>query len=415
MEELKRATDIKSTNPEESVRILTSILNSDLPSDDNTKIKESAILTLGKIYAEHARSQELTDLIHQIRPLFATFPKAKTAKIVRSLIDFSGEIPNSQGLQIKLCEETISWCQEEKRTFLKQRLETKLASLYLESAKYKESLDTLQGLLKEVKKLDDKLQLVEIQVIESKVFQRLSNIPRAKAALTAARSCANSIYCPAVLQADIDMMSGILNSEEKDYRTGYSYFFEAHEGFNSIEDPRALQSLKYMLMAKIMANRPEDVHSLISTKGGVKYTGRQIDCMNAVAKALELRSLHEFQKTLVDYRPELEGDYVVSRHIQELYDTMLEQHLIRIIEPFSKVELSHIAELILLPEDLVTQKLSQMILDKKFEGTLDQGIGCLIVYDDPPTSKFYSTSLKYLDSLNIVVDSLFQKAASIKS
>ena len=56
-----------------------------------------------------------------------------------------------------------------------------------------------------------------------------------------------------------------------------------------------------------------------------------------------------------------------------------------------------------------------MILDKKFEGTLDQGIGCLIVYDEPPTSKFYNTSLKYLDSLNTVVDSLFQKAASIKN
>ena len=415
MEELKRATDIKDTYPDQSITILTSLLLADLPSADSVKIKESAILTLGKIYAEHNKSQELTELISQIRPLFSSFPKAKTAKIVRSLIDFSGLIPNSQGLQIKLCEETISWCQEEKRTFLKQRLETKLAQLYLESARYKESLDTLNILLKEVKKLDDKLQLVEIQVIESKVFQRLCNIPRSKAALTAARSCANSIYCPAVLQADIDLMSGILNCEEKDYRTGYSYFFEAHEGFNSIEDPRALQSLKYMLMAKIMSNRPEDVHSLISTRGGVKYTGRQIESMASVAKALELRSLHDFQNSLKTYQNELEGDYVVNRHIQALYDTMLEQHLIRIIEPFSKVELSHIAKLISLPEDLVVSKLSQMILDKKFEGTLDQGIGCLIVYDDPPTSKFYNTSLKYLDSLNTVVDSLFQKAASIKN
>lgn len=415
MEELKRATDIKDTHPEESAQILSSLLLSDSLQGDSTKIKESAILLLGKLYAEHGQSTELTDLIQQIRPLFSKFPKAKTAKIVRSLIDFSGLLPNSQGLQIKLCEETISWCQAEKRTFLKQRLETKLAQLYMESSHYKESLDTLQNLLKEVKKLDDKLQLVEIQVIESKVFQRLCNIPRAKAALTSSRSCANSIYCPAVLQADIDMMSGILNCEERDYRTGYSYFYEAHEGFNSIEDSRALQCLKYMLMSKIMAKRPEDVNALVNSKGGVKYIGREIECMQAVAKALELRSLHEFQKSLEKFKDELEGDFVVNRHIQELYNTMLEQHLIRIIEPFSKVELSHVASLIGLPEELVTNKLSQMILDKKFEGTLDQGIGCLIVYDEPPTSKFYSTSLKYLESLNTVVDSLFQKAAAIKS
>ena len=415
MEDYKRATDLKDSNPSESIRILSSLVSSEVTSSDSTKVKESSILLLGELYAKQGLSSDLAQLIQEIRPLFTSFPKAKTAKIVRSLIDFSGLIPNSQSLQIKLCEETISWCQEEKRTFLKQRLETKLAQLYLESARYKEALDTLSKLLREVKKLDDKLQLVEIQVIESKVFQRLCNIPRAKAALTAARSCANSIYCPAVLQADIDMMSGILNCEEKDYRTGYSYFFEAHEGFNSIEDPRALQSLKYMLMSKIMAKRPEDVYALIASKGGVKYTGAHIDSMAAVAKALELRSLHDFQKNLDKFRDELVGDFVVNRHVKELYETMLEQHLIRIIEPFSKVEISHVAELIALPVDQVTQKLSQMILDKKFEGTLDQGIGALIVYDEPPTSKFYSTSLKYLESLNVVVDSLFMKATSIKN
>ena len=170
-----------------------------------------------------------------------------------------------------------------------------------------------------------------------------------------------------------------------------------------------------MLMSKIMAKRPEDVYALIASKGGVKHTGAHIDSMAAVAKALELRSLHDFQRTLDRFRQELIGDFVVNRHVKELYETMLEQHLIRIIEPFSKVEISHVAELIELPEDQVTQKLSQMILDKKFEGTLDQGIGALIVYDEPPTSKFYSTSLRYLESLNVVVDSLFTKATAIKN
>lgn len=64
------------------------------------------------------------------------------------------------------------------------------------------------------------------------------------------------------------MMSGILNCEERDYRTGYSYFFEAHEGFHSIADPRALYCLKYILLCKIMTQRPDEVSSLINTKGG---------------------------------------------------------------------------------------------------------------------------------------------------
>jgi 26S proteasome regulatory subunit N6 len=152
------------------------------------------------------------------------------------------------------------------------------------------------------------------------------------------------------------------------------------------------------------------VFSLIASKGGVKYAGRDLDAMKAVAQALQMRSLNQFQGELVAFKEELEGDEVVNHHIKALYETMLEQHLCRCIEPFSKVELTHIASLVGLPQQQVLDKLSQMILDKKFEGTLDQGSGCLLIFEENPLNELYQSTLEHFQALNSVVDSLFEEA-----
>lgn len=119
------------------------------------------------------------------------------------------------------------------------------------------------------------------------------------------------------------------------------------------------------------------------------------------------------EQALAEYKAELRDDPIISTHLTTLYDNLLEQNLIRVIEPFSRAQISHISSLIKLPKGDVERKLSQMILDEKFHGILDQGEGVLIVFEEPVVDKTYEAALETIQNMSKVVDSLYNKAKKL--
>lgn len=408
---------VSSSNRDEDVRMTDKMISTgELPEDDeeNIRAKEQGILNLGEKYKKEGKAKELAELIKATRPFLSLISKAKAAKLVRSLVDFFLDLEAGIGIEVQLCKECIEWAKEERRTFLRQSLEARLIALYFDTGMYTEALDLATALLKELKKLDDKNLLVEVLLFESKTYHALSNLPKARASLTSARTTANAIYCPPKMQAALDLQSGILHAaDERDFKTAYSYFYEAFEGYDGADSPKALTALKYMLLSKIMLNQAEEVATVCSSKTALKYAGKELEAMRAVATASHKRSLADFQAALKTYKPELEEDTVVRAHLGALYDTMLEQNLCRIVEPYMRVQVDHVAKCIRLPVVQVEKKLSQMILDKKLNGILDQGEGVLIVFDESPLEKTYETVLETIHHMSKVVDTLYQKAKKL--
>ncbi|CAF4041828.1 unnamed protein product, partial [Rotaria sp. Silwood2] len=222
------------------------------------------------------------------------------------------------------------------------------------------------------------------------------------------------IYTPPKLQASLNLQSGILHAaEDKDFKTAFSYFYEAFEGYDQINSNKGIVALKYMLLSKVMMNTPDDVNVLMSVKLALKYSGRDVDAMKAVAQASKKRSLADFQQALKDYKTELSDDPMVHSHLGTLYDNLLEQNLCRLLEPFSNVQIDHIAHLINLTQDVIEKKLSQMILDKKLSGILDQGSSNIVIFDETPSDTQYQDALVIIQNMSKVVDTLFSKTKKL--
>ena len=240
LEQAQRHIDNKQDG--NAIKLLEDVIKSPVPAADVTeaivKTKENATYKLAKIFKDKGLIDELIELQKYILPLYIDFPKSKTAKITRSLVDLTMAIDAKQhgpadvyfGKLTGLTKHIIEWCAKEERSFLRMRIENYLAELLFKQEKYNDSLEILTKFNYELKKKEDKQLLVESQLIESKVFHALQNVNKAKSSLTSVKTTANSIYIVPQLQSEIDFMSGLIAADEKDYILSYSYFYDTFEG-----------------------------------------------------------------------------------------------------------------------------------------------------------------------------------------
>jgi len=400
---------------DQTIKHLLEFVESPLESGEDPKKREDSIIELGNMLSRNKRTNDLSKMIEVTRPFLVTLGKAKAARMVRDLVDLCLKIDQDGDIKVALVEESIGWATGQNHNFLRQALQARLIRLLNDLGRYPKALTCAADLIRELKKVDDKDLLLEVQLEESKACYYLSSLAKARASLTSARTIANSTYVPPAVQAGLDMQSGILHAaDERDFQTAFSYFYEAFEGFDmanrSIE---ATMALKYMLLCKVMLDTPDEIQTIISHKSAMKYLGDDVAAIMAIGKAAKNRSLKEFNEAFGHYREELQCDPVVRKHFSTLSDSMLEKELCRLIEPYSYVQIAHVADTIGLPAHQVEKKLAQMILDKKFCGSLHQDNGVLDVYQDVADDNTYPLAVQTIHAVGEVLDVLYNRAQSV--
>lgn len=71
---------------------------------ETLKLKEQAITQLCELLVQRQEAQPQAELLSQLRGYFASIPKAKTAKIVRNIIDSIAKVAGSTQLQVRMAQ-----------------------------------------------------------------------------------------------------------------------------------------------------------------------------------------------------------------------------------------------------------------------------------------------------------------------
>ena len=316
---------------------------------------------------------------------------------------------------VKICEDISKFCDETSNISMKSRIQTRLAEIYYIHEHYAKALEICNKVIFDLKRYEDNLGLIQLLLLESKIYYATNGISKAKASLTSVKTLSTKVYVEPKLQANIDIHAGILAAYEKDFNLAYSYFYEAFDVYNIPSQRRkakALKAFQYMILSKIVGDRLDEVNNVILSKQGKDYYGKEVEALRSIEVAVKEKSLKLLKDNIEKNKEFFFSDHVIKYHINNLHNDLLEKNLIKIIKPYSVVEIDFVAKAIGLSYQEVLNKLRQMILDKKINGILDQGRGSLIIYDVDNTNPYLEKSIETFKNLEKIVEALDKKVRS---
>ena len=365
---------------------------------------------LSQKYRENNDLKSYFNLISQIKEIKNTnntFLVKLTDKLIAKLKkrkDLLNDIVN-------IAEEITKFCDETNNISMRSKIQTRLAEVYYIHENYSKALDICNKVIFDLKRYEDNLGLIQLLLLESKIYYATNGISKAKASLTSVKTLITKVYVEPKLQANIDMHAGILAAYEEDFNLAYSYFFEAFDVYNIPSKKRrnkGLRAFEYMILCKIVGGHIEEVNNVVLSKQGKDYYGPEVEALRSIESAVKEKSIKLLEDNIAKNKKYF-TDRVINYHISNLHNDLLEKNLIKIIKPYSVVEIDFVAKTIGLNYQDVLNRLRQMILDKKINGILDQGKGSLIIYDVDSANPYLDKSIETFKNLEKVVEALDKK------
>ena len=133
--------------------------------------------------------------------------------------------------------------------------------------------------------------------------------------------------------------------------------------------------LKYLILTALLSQSEVDVLEMREAK--IYASDPQIIAMTTLKDGIEKNSIETIHEVLGDKRADILGDPFIAAYIDDLLRTVRLKSLLSICAPYKSVKLDFLAMKLSVSNEEIRSLLSELILEEKLEGQIDQINGFL--------------------------------------
>ncbi|KAF9132093.1 hypothetical protein BGW39_000812 [Mortierella sp. 14UC] len=295
-------------------------------------------------------------------------------KSINNILDFISSSSDMVFME-KFYQTTLNSLKESNNDRLLVKTNLKLAKLWLDRKEFgrlSKILRQLHASCQADDGTDDQRKgthLLEIFALEIQMYTETKNGKKLKALYQQCLSVKSAIPHPRIMGV-IRECGGKMHMIEKEWDQAQTDFFESFRNYDEAGSFQRIQVLKYLVLANMLME--SKINPFDSQETKPYKNDKQIVAMTNLVSAYQRRDIREFEKILRENRTTIMDDPFIRAYIDDVLKNIRTQVLIRLIKPYTRIEISFISRQLNIPAQDVEDLLVGLILDKKIAGHIDQ-------------------------------------------
>ncbi|CDH49573.1 cop9 signalosome complex subunit 2 isoform 1 [Lichtheimia corymbifera JMRC:FSU:9682] len=211
--------------------------------------------------------------------------------------------------------------------------------------------------------------LLEVLALEIQMYTETKNNKKLKELYHQCMGVKSAIPHPRIMGV-IRECGGKMHMREKEWENAQTDFFESFKNYDEAGSPQRIQVLKYLVLANMLTD--SQINPFDSQETKPYKNDREIVAMTNLVSAYQRKDIGEFERILKVNRQSIMGDSFIRDYIDDVLRNIRTLVLVKLIKPYTRVELSFIAKRLNITVEEVEELAVGLILDKKISGQIDQ-------------------------------------------